>query len=107
MADWNDLKNAFERDVKKAEEDFASKEQKLLKEAFENYGVEEYIMIEKNGINIALNRAYKNQRSDDQGADNGEIEKVFYASYKVFHGSVMLFVGQRPYKYNEFYYICL
>ena len=31
MADWNDLKNAFERDVKKAEEDFASKEQKLLK----------------------------------------------------------------------------
>ncbi len=31
MADWNDLKNAFERDSKKAEEDFASKEQKLLK----------------------------------------------------------------------------
>lgn len=31
MADWNDLKNAFERDAKKAEEESVSKEQKLLK----------------------------------------------------------------------------
>lgn len=31
MADWNDLKNAFERDAKKAEGEAVSKEQKLLK----------------------------------------------------------------------------
>ena len=29
-------------------------DQEALQEAFENYGVEEYIMIEKNGINIAI-----------------------------------------------------
>jgi len=31
MADWSDLKKAFERDAKKAEEESVSKEQKLLK----------------------------------------------------------------------------
>lgn len=31
MADWNDIKNAFERDAKKAESNFMEKEQKLLK----------------------------------------------------------------------------
>ncbi|MBQ6889111.1 MAG: hypothetical protein IJN54_16545 [Lachnospiraceae bacterium] len=31
MADWNDIKNAFERDAKKAEENFFEREQKLLK----------------------------------------------------------------------------
>lgn len=31
MADWNDLKNAFERDAKKTEDESISKEQKLLK----------------------------------------------------------------------------
>lgn len=31
MADWNDIKNAFERDAKKAETNFMEKEQKLLK----------------------------------------------------------------------------
>ena len=31
MADWNDLKNAFERDAKKAENDFAERERRLLK----------------------------------------------------------------------------
>lgn len=31
MADWNDIKNAFERDTKKAEENFVEKEQRLLK----------------------------------------------------------------------------
>lgn len=31
MADWNDLKNAFERDVKKIEDDIVAKEQRLLK----------------------------------------------------------------------------
>ena len=31
MADWNDLKNAFERDARKAENVFFEREQKLLK----------------------------------------------------------------------------
>lgn len=31
MADWNDIKNAFERDARKAETDYMQKEQKLLK----------------------------------------------------------------------------
>ena len=31
-----------------------TKEQQLLYEAFENYGVKEYIMVEKNGVNIAI-----------------------------------------------------
>lgn len=31
MADWNDIKNAFERDAKKAETNFMEKEQRLLK----------------------------------------------------------------------------
>lgn len=31
MADWNDIKAAFERDAKKAEEAFAQNEQNLLK----------------------------------------------------------------------------
>lgn len=31
MADWNDIKKAFERDAKKAEGEFLDKEQKLLK----------------------------------------------------------------------------
>jgi len=31
MVDWNDIKNAFERDAKKAEGEFLDKEQKLLK----------------------------------------------------------------------------
>ena len=30
MADWNDIKKAFERDAKKAEETYADLEQKLL-----------------------------------------------------------------------------
>ena len=32
MADWNDLKKAFERDLNKQEETFVANEQKLLKE---------------------------------------------------------------------------
>ena len=32
MADWNDLKKAFERELKKEEEKFVANEQKLLKE---------------------------------------------------------------------------
>lgn len=31
MADWNDIKNAFERESKKAENESVDKEQKLLK----------------------------------------------------------------------------
>lgn len=31
MADWNDIKKAFERDAKRAEEAFAQNEQNLLK----------------------------------------------------------------------------
>ena len=31
MADWNDLKKAFERDLNKEEENFVANEQKLLK----------------------------------------------------------------------------
>lgn len=31
-----------------------TEDQKLLKAAFENYGVEEYIVVEKNGVNIAI-----------------------------------------------------
>ena len=31
MADWNDLKKAFERDAQKAENDFFEREQRLLK----------------------------------------------------------------------------
>ena len=31
MADWNDIKKAFERDAKKAEEAYAQNEQNLLK----------------------------------------------------------------------------
>ena len=36
MADWNDIKKAFERDAKKAEETYADLEQKLLN-AVANY----------------------------------------------------------------------
>lgn len=31
MADWNDIKNAFERDAKKVENNFLEREQRLLK----------------------------------------------------------------------------
>ncbi len=31
MVDWNDIKNAFERDAQKAEDSFKENEQKLLK----------------------------------------------------------------------------
>lgn len=43
MADWNDIKNAFERDAKKAENAFMENEQKLLK-SITNY------ICEKKGV---------------------------------------------------------
>lgn len=55
MADWNDLKKAFERELNKEEENFVANEQKLLKEianylcsqkglsALQNYSPEEVL----------------------------------------------------------------
>ena len=39
---------------KSMEEKGLTDDQKLLKEAFDNYGVKEYIMVEKNGVKIAI-----------------------------------------------------
>lgn len=41
-------------DWKAMEEAGLTEDQKLLKAAFENYGVKEYIVVEKNGVNIAV-----------------------------------------------------
>ena len=41
MADWNDLKKAFERDLNKQEENFVANEQKLLK------GIANYLCSQK------------------------------------------------------------
>ncbi len=41
MADWNDLKKAFERDLNKQEENFIANEQKLLK------GIANYLCSQK------------------------------------------------------------
>lgn len=41
MADWNDLKKAFERDLNKEEEGFVANEQKLLK------GIANYLCSQK------------------------------------------------------------
>lgn len=63
MADWNDLKKAFERELNKEEENFVADEQKLLKDiannlssrkglsALQNYSPEEVLTFLDRPIN--------------------------------------------------------
>ena len=41
-------------DWKAMKEEGLTKDQKLLKEAFDNYGIKEYVVLEKNGVKIAV-----------------------------------------------------
>lgn len=41
-------------DWKTMKEEGLTKDQKLLKEAFDNYGIKEYVVLEKNGVKIAV-----------------------------------------------------
>ncbi len=90
MADWNDLKKAFERDLNKQEETFVANEQKLLKgianylcsqkgvSAIQGYQPEEVLAF----LEKPISEIKTNLGGDWTGLEDSKLENLVYSLTK-------------------------